>query len=71
MAPMPTTLALVIDGFCYGAAPTTVNQTGVRDFGGDASGRVCQDILTPGVDVVHEPAGPLPGSMAPTCTVIQ
>jgi hypothetical protein len=68
---MPTTLALVVDGFCYGAAPTTVNQTGVRNFGGDASGRVCQDIATPGVDVCTSQPGPLPGSMAPTCTVIQ
>ena len=43
-APMPTTLATVLDGFCYGAAPSTIGQTGVRGFGGDASGRVCQDI---------------------------
>ena len=41
---LPTTLANVIDGFCYGALPSTVGQTGVRGFGGDASGRVCQNI---------------------------
>jgi len=25
-------------GYCYGATPTTLNRTGVRSFGGDASG---------------------------------
>ena len=29
--------------FCYGATPLSPGQTGVRAFGGDASGRVCQD----------------------------
>jgi type IV pilus assembly protein PilA len=31
------------DGFCYESLPITMNQTGVRGFGIDASGRVCQD----------------------------
>jgi len=26
------------DGYCYGASPTTLNRTGTRSFGGDASG---------------------------------
>ena len=30
-----------LDGFMYVATPTTVNQTGVRGFATDASGRVC------------------------------
>lgn len=29
--------------FCYSASPLSMGQTGVRSFGGDASGRVCQD----------------------------
>jgi type IV pilus assembly protein PilA len=29
--------------FCYSASPTIVGSTGVRGFGGDQSGRVCQD----------------------------
>lgn len=27
-----------VDGYCYGASPTTLNRTGTRSFGGDASG---------------------------------
>ncbi len=27
-----------VDGYCYGASPSTLNRTGVRSFGGDASG---------------------------------
>ncbi len=27
-----------VDGYCYGASPTTLNRTGVRSFGGDVSG---------------------------------
>jgi len=27
-----------VDAFCYGATPTTLNRTGTRSFGGDASG---------------------------------
>ena len=68
---LPTaSLALVVDGFCYGAVPSTVGQTGVRSFGGDASGRVCQDI-----NGANNPCTPatsaLAAQMAATCTVIQ
>lgn len=62
-APMPTTLVGVIDGFCYGALPTTPNQTGVRGFGGDASGRVCQNLTS-----TDECGGA--AALAPTCVVI-
>ena len=62
-APLPTTLAGVLDGFCYGAVPSTIGQTGVRGFGGDASGRVCQNIT--GV------AECTAAALAPTCQVIQ
>jgi prepilin-type N-terminal cleavage/methylation domain-containing protein len=64
LAPMPTTLVGVVDGFCYGALPSTPNQTGVRGFGGDASGRVCQNLTA-----LDECNG-LP-AMIPTCQVIQ
>ena len=64
LAPMPTTLIGVVDGFCYGAWPCTPNQTGVRGFGGDASGRVCQNLLS------TNECGAL-AALAPTCTVIQ
>ena len=30
-----------IDGYLYTSVPITVNQTGVRGFAGDASGRIC------------------------------
>jgi prepilin-type N-terminal cleavage/methylation domain-containing protein len=52
-----------IDGFCYGAVPSAQNQSGVRGFGGDASGRICFDA-----------AGGQPcagGSLPPGCTIIQ
>jgi len=62
-APLPTTLVNVVDGFCYGATPTTQNQTGVRGFGGDASGRVCQNVT--GAAECTTP------SLAAACTVIQ
>ncbi len=61
---LPTTLAGVLDGYCYGAFPSSIGQTGVRGFGGDASGRVCQNIT--GAD---ECAGAQ--ALVPTCTVIQ
>ena len=61
-AALPTTLALVIDGFCYGAAPSTIGQTGVRGFGGDASGRVCQNITGVNECTLSQ--------LAATCTVI-
>jgi len=62
-APPASVLLDVKDGFCYGASPSTVGQTGVRGFGGDASGRVCQNIV--GTDECT--AAAMPG----TCTVIQ
>jgi type IV pilus assembly protein PilA len=62
-APLPSTLINVLDGFCYGATPSTQNQTGVRGFGGDASGRVCQNI-TGQVECAA-------AALAATCTVIQ
>ena len=64
----PTTLVGVLDGFCYGAAPSSIGQTGVRGFGGDASGRVCQTLA--GVDDCTTP-GPTLGSLSATCVVIQ
>ena len=60
---LPTQLVGVIDGYCYGATPSTQNQTGVRGFGGDASGRVCQNI-TGAIECNAS-------SLDPTCTVIQ
>jgi prepilin-type N-terminal cleavage/methylation domain-containing protein len=63
-APPATLLVGVVDGFCYGAFPSTIGQTGVRGFGGDASGRVCQDIA--GADMCGG-ASAMPG----TCQVIQ
>ena len=62
-APPATVLVGVVDGYCYGAVPSTIGQTGVRGFGGDASGRVCQNIT--GVNQCTAAA------MSPTCTVIQ
>jgi prepilin-type N-terminal cleavage/methylation domain-containing protein len=62
---LPSTLAGVVDGFCYGATPSTIGQTGVRGFGGDASGRVCQDIT--GAAVCDTTVALMPA----TCTVIQ
>jgi len=53
-----------VDGFCYGAAPITWNRTGVRSFGGDASGVIngsnpqnqpCCDPATASVNIT--PAG--------------
>jgi type IV pilus assembly protein PilA len=64
----PTTLVGVLDAFCYGASPSSIGQTGVRGFGGDASGRVCQNIL--GVDECTTPGATL-ASLSETCTVIQ
>lgn len=66
--PMPPASVLVgvVDGFCYGAFPSTVGQTGVRGFGGDASGRVCQNIT--GVD---ECLAAVNAAMPAACQVIQ
>ena len=65
-APPASVLTNVLDGFCYGAAPSTVGQTGVRGFGGDASGRVCQNI-----GGVNECLASVAGAMPASCTVIQ
>jgi type IV pilus assembly protein PilA len=62
-APPATLLVNVIDGYCYGAFPSTIGQTGVRGFGGDASGRVCQNIT--GTNECTS------ASLAAACTVIQ
>lgn len=69
VVPLPTTLIGVVDGFCYGATPSTQNQTGVRGFGGDASGRVCQNIT--GAFECGQGAAPNPYSLDPACQVIQ
>jgi type IV pilus assembly protein PilA len=53
-----------IDSFCYGATPSAINQSGVRSFGGDASGRICFD---PGTGANECVAASLPAG----CTVIQ
>lgn len=68
-APLPTTLLGVVDGFCYDATPTTQNQTGVRGFGGDASGRVCQNIT--GAFECGQNGAANAWQLGPTCTVIQ
>ncbi len=52
-----------IDIFCYSATPSVLNQTGVRGFGGDSSGRICFDAA--GADLCGAPSLPL------TCQVIQ
>ena len=62
-APPATVLLAVVDGYCYGATPSTVGQTGVRGFGGDASGRVCQSIA--GINQCTA------ANMPASCTVIQ
>ena len=65
-APPATVLTNVVDGYCYGASPSTIGQTGVRGFGGDASGRVCQNITG-----LNECLPAVTGAMAAACTVIQ
>ncbi len=41
-APVPTVSSPTsATGFCYDAVPATLNRTGVRAFGTDASGRLC------------------------------
>jgi prepilin-type N-terminal cleavage/methylation domain-containing protein len=62
-ATLPANLVGVIHGYCYGAVPQTIGQTGVRSFGGDASSRLCQRV--DGVNVCS--AVNLPES----CTVVQ
>ena len=54
-----------VDGFLYTAIPTTLNQTGVRGFATDASGRVCF--------TMNGTVPPLTGTsaMAATCQVLK
>ena len=70
-APPATVLVGVLAGYCYGASPSTVGQTGVRGFGGDASGRVCQNILGNDECVSGGAGTPAGSQLADTCTVIQ
>jgi type IV pilus assembly protein PilA len=52
-----------IDTFCYTGTPAAVNQTGVRSFGGDASGRICFDQTAANICGA--------ASLPPACTIIQ
>jgi type IV pilus assembly protein PilA len=52
--------------FCYSSTPVTFNQTGVRGFGIDGSGRLCQD--TKGNDANLCNGGP---TLPFTCIMIQ
>src|SRR5262245_61846016 len=36
--PTANAVGVGVDGYCYSATPTTLNRTGTRSFGGDASG---------------------------------
>jgi type IV pilus assembly protein PilA len=54
------------DSFCYDGIPIAVGQTGVRSFGVDSSGRICQDPLGVNICVAGAQAALVPG-----CTVIQ
>ena len=64
---LPATIMNVLDGYCYGASPSSIGQTGVRGFGGDASGRVCQNIT--GLNECTTAANP--PALDATCQVIQ
>jgi len=64
--PMATAASDAFASFCYEAVPITFNQTGVRGFGIDSSGRVCQD--------PQAATGNLCGgteTLLPACTVLQ
>lgn len=62
-APIPATSSGSSTGvYAYHATPATQNQTGVRGFAGEASGRIC--FTTDGVAVA---AGPVVGTLAPAC----
>jgi type IV pilus assembly protein PilA len=52
------------DTFAYASTPSVFNQTGVRGFAADASGRICTDLSG------GDPANGQP-TMINTCTVIQ
>jgi prepilin-type N-terminal cleavage/methylation domain-containing protein len=61
-ASVPTTVAIAgaIGDYDFWATPVTQNQTGVRGFAGDSSGRIC-----------FTPSGAQPPSLPNTCNVIQ
>jgi type IV pilus assembly protein PilA len=61
-----TTGTATYDSFCYQATPITLNQTGVRGFGVDASGRVCQDPQAAIGNLCNASA-----TLLTACTVIQ
>jgi hypothetical protein len=48
--------------YAYHATPSTQDQTGVRGFAGEASGRIC--FTTDGQPVA---AGGVQGTLSPTC----
>jgi prepilin-type N-terminal cleavage/methylation domain-containing protein len=61
----PQLAAGAISGYLYDAIPLNVNQTGVRGFGADSSGRICftMDGTVPPLDGN--------GQLAPACSTIQ
>jgi hypothetical protein len=62
VAPVPVTSSPGSVGtYAYHATPSTPNQTGVRGFGGEASGRIC--FTTDGT-----PVPGAAGQLDPTCT---
>jgi prepilin-type N-terminal cleavage/methylation domain-containing protein len=63
VAPIPATSSASSAGvYAYHATPATPNQTGVRGFAGEASGRIC---FTPSGAPVN--VGPNPGTIDPNC----
>jgi type IV pilus assembly protein PilA len=52
--------------FCYSATPISFNQTGVRGFGIDGSGRLCQDAKANDANLCNNTS-----TLVFTCTVIQ
>ena len=62
VAPIPATSSPSSSGvYAYHATPATLNQTGVRGFAGEASGRIC---FTPSGAPVPNP---VPGTLDPNC----
>jgi prepilin-type N-terminal cleavage/methylation domain-containing protein len=63
VAPIPVTSSPGSTGtYAYHATPSTQDQTGVRGFAGEASGRIC--FTTDGQPVA---AGGVQGTISPTC----
>lgn len=54
--PTGNAMGVGVDGYCYGASPTTLNRTGTRSFGGDSSGILAG---TQGAAVCCDPGGML------------